>query len=345
VLADADRSRRRTHLNLPHPFQVVNHAVGGLVAVVRFLLQQMQDDLRQRPRYRRVHLRRRCWHPRQVIVGEAQRVPGAERRFPRGQLVQRRAQRVEVGPLVHRPAGAPGLLRCEIGQRPHDLGVVGELWADLGERGRQREIDQARDTVAGDHDVGRGDVAVHHTPPVHPRHRLGQPHRQPDQDINRQRLGQPRQAGAPDVRQHDGPRVSGRLQLRYSRDVAQPLQHGPLVPQPALGVRPQRLLPDDRAPSQEQPTHARAFALVQYLGPRISARQHPACPHPTPPRPAGPGSHMHGRTRLTQCLHLFKSEGDSRKTGAHRGDDHEPEVIVGDGVLLFICVSRRGPGQ
>ena len=131
------------------------------------------------------------------------------------------------------------------------------------------------------------DVAVHHTPPVHPRHRPGQPHRQPDQLVDGQRLRQPGQARAADVRQHDRPRVPRRLhQLRHPVDTAQPLQDRQLVPQPPLRVRPQRLLADDRAPGKEQPSHPRALALVHDLGPngRISARQHPACPHPTPPR-------------------------------------------------------------
>ena len=80
---------------------------------------------RQRPRYGRVHLRRRHRHPSQMIVGEPQRVAGAERRLTRGQLVQRRAQRVQVGALIHRPAGPPGLLRRQIRQRPDDLGCGG----------------------------------------------------------------------------------------------------------------------------------------------------------------------------------------------------------------------------
>jgi hypothetical protein len=62
--------------------------------------------------------------------------------------------------------------------------VVGELGADLGERGRGGEVDQARGAVVGDHDVGRGEIAVHHPAPVHPGYRLGQRHRQPDQLID-----------------------------------------------------------------------------------------------------------------------------------------------------------------
>jgi hypothetical protein len=89
-------------------------------------------------------------------MDKPQRVPGAEGRRARGQLVQRRAKRVQVGPLVHRAAGPPGLLRRHVRQRPHDLGMMRELGPDLGHRGRQGEVHQARGTVIGDHGVRRG---------------------------------------------------------------------------------------------------------------------------------------------------------------------------------------------
>ena len=57
-------------------------------------------------------LGRRGRHPGQVIVDEPQRVAGPERRRAGGQLVQGRAQRVQVGALVDRAAGAAGLLRA-----------------------------------------------------------------------------------------------------------------------------------------------------------------------------------------------------------------------------------------
>ena len=237
---------------------------------------------------------RRHRHPGQEIMGQPQRVPGAERRPAGGELIQRRAQRVQVGPLIHRPAGPPGLLRRQVRQRPGDLAVRGELRADLRERGRQREVHQARGPVAGDHDVRWTNVPVHHPRAVHPGHRPGQPGRQPGQLTGRQRPGQPSQAHAARIRQHDRARVPRRLrQLRDPFDTAQPLQHRPLVPEPAVRVRPQRLLADDRAPSQEQPSHACAAALMHDLGPdgRILVRQHPACAHPTPPRPAGAASY------------------------------------------------------
>ena len=75
-----------------------------------------------------------------------------------------------------------------VGQRPHDLGVVGELGPDLGERGCQREVHQVRGAVAGQHDVRRGEVPVDHPPAVHPRDRPGQPRRQRGQVSRGNRL-------------------------------------------------------------------------------------------------------------------------------------------------------------
>ena len=70
-------------------------------------------------------------------------------------------------------------------------------------------------------------------------------------------------------------------QLDHPSHPAQPLQHRPLMPNPPLPVRPQRLLADHRPPGQEQTADARACALVHNLGPDrwIPARQHPAWPH------------------------------------------------------------------
>ncbi len=275
TLADPQPTRRRARADVPQPLQVIDHAVSGLVPVVRFLLQQMHDDRRQRPRHGRVHLRGRHRHSRQVIMDEPQRAPGTERRRPRRQLIQRRAQRVQVRPLIHCPAGSPGLLRRQIRQRPHGLGVMGELRADLRQRGRQREVHQARVTVPGEHDVRRSEVPVHHPPAVHPRHRRRQLHRKPDQVIDRYRLRQPGQARAAGVRHHDRPRIPRRLrQLRDPLATAQPLQHRHLMPQPAVRVWPQRLLADDRAPGKEQP------------GDRACAHSHA----PFRPGPAAPGS-------------------------------------------------------
>ena len=53
-----------------------------------------------------------------MIMGEPQRIPGTERWLTRRQLIQRRSQRVQIGTLVHRTSGTPGLLGREIRKRP-----------------------------------------------------------------------------------------------------------------------------------------------------------------------------------------------------------------------------------
>ncbi len=271
---------------VPRPLQVVDHAVGRLVPVVRLLLQQMHDDARQRCRDRWVHVCRWCRHPGQVVMDQPQRVSGSEWRRARRQLIQCRAQRVQIRPLIHRVTGPAGLLWRQIRQRPNDFGVMRELRAHFGERRRQGEVHQARGAIAGEHDVGGGDVPVDYPSAVHSGDRLRQSYRQPDQ-ISGSR-GRPRrgQAGAAGVFQHDRPRVPRRLrQLCHPRDTAKPPQDGHFMPQPVFRVRPQWLLADNCALSEKQPGHPRALALVHGLDPvrGVPARQHPPCLHPVPP--------------------------------------------------------------
>ena len=67
-----------------------------------------------------------------MVMREPQRVPGAEW-WPAGrQFIQRGTQRVQVCPLVHRPAGTASLLGRQIGDGSDDFGGVSELWPDLG---------------------------------------------------------------------------------------------------------------------------------------------------------------------------------------------------------------------
>ena len=85
MLADSELAVPGT--GAAQPLQVMDHAVRRLVPVVRFLLQQMQDDLRQRFRYVRIDVGRRGRQPGQVIVDEAQRVTDAERRLASAKFV------------------------------------------------------------------------------------------------------------------------------------------------------------------------------------------------------------------------------------------------------------------
>ena len=229
-------------------------------------------------------------------MSEPQRIPGPERRPAGGQLIQHRAQRVQIGPLIHRPGRPPGGLRRQVRQRPHDLGMVGEPGADLGQRRRQREIHQARAAAARDHDVRRGDVPVQHPRPVHPRHRPGQPLRQPGHLTGRQRPGHPGQGHAARVRQYDRPGILRRRSASCAT---------PLTPRSrsstAASCRTRRSASGPSGSlrmtvhsAEEQPGHARARALVHHLCPvrRIPARQYLACHH----------THLHARPEPPHIL-------------------------------------------
>ena len=283
-LADPQRARFGARTAVAQPLQVVDHALRSLVAVVRLFLEQVHDDRGERFGHGRVDLRRWHRHPCQVVVGEPQGVAEAERRRTGGQLVQRRPQGVEVGALIHRPAGAPGLLRCQVRQRPQDLVVVGELGSCLRQRRRQREVDQGRVAVDGDHDVGRGDVAVHHPAVVRPGHRPGQLHRQLEELVDRKRLCPVGEGGLAGVSHDDRSGVLRRVQeLRGSPDTAQPLQHRPLVLEPLPGVRAEWLLAHDLRVADGQPRHLGAGGDVHQLGTLRRVRR-PAARHTTPPR-------------------------------------------------------------
>ena len=239
---------------------------------------------RQRPRYGRVHLRRRHRHPRQMIMDEAQRVAGTERRRTRRQLVQRRTQRVQVRPLVHRPAGPPGLLRRQIRQRPDDLGVVGELRAELGQRRRQREVHQARGAVPESTTLA-GLMSRCITPRrCIPATARASSTASPISSSTASGFASPARLAVADIRQHDRVRIP-RRRPPAARPPSTPRSRSRIASScrsRLLRVRPQRLLADHRAPGKEQPSHPRRVASVDRFRPlgAVTVRQPPACPHP-----------------------------------------------------------------
>jgi hypothetical protein len=89
---------------------------------------------------------------------------------------------------------------------------------------------------------------VHDAAPVHVRHSLRERERRGDQLIDRQRLrdiDQPRLTG---IGHDDRARGARRFeQLDDRSHTAQPFEYRPLMPQPAVGARPEWLLQDDRA--------------------------------------------------------------------------------------------------
>ena len=120
------------------------------------------------------------------------------------------------------------------------------------------------------------------------------------------------------VGQHDRVRVPRRVhQLRDPVDPAQPLQHRPLVPQPAVRVRPQRLLADHRAPGKEQPSHPRVIALVDRFRP--IGRSRPGNPRPAPIRTS-----TGGRTWLASAsTYIYSGTGDPPDAASSSGARHD----------------------
>ena len=109
------------------------------------------------------------------------------------------AERVQVGAMVDRPSGAPGLLRRQVGQGAGQP-VLGHLRVVIlnGQRG-QLEVDQDRVAgVVGDQHVGRADVAVDHPVPVDRGQHPGQPEREPGQRARILPGGDPRVDGSGD---------------------------------------------------------------------------------------------------------------------------------------------------
>ena len=118
---------------------------------------------------------------------------------------------------------------------------------------------------------------------VHPRDRPGQRHRQPDQLVDGQRRRQPGQRSVAGVGQHDRPRVPRRRPPAAPprrRHAAAPACAS-LVAQPAVRVRPQRLLADDGPPGEDQPRDPRPGALCAPFRPE-RAGLGPARAHLTP---------------------------------------------------------------
>jgi hypothetical protein len=94
-----------------HPLEVTCEAECAAIAVFRGLGQQLHDDGRERRRQRRLADQRRDRFTRDVTVDHRRWIGRLERWRAGEQLIQGRAERVEVGAVIDGAAGAPGLLR------------------------------------------------------------------------------------------------------------------------------------------------------------------------------------------------------------------------------------------
>ncbi len=196
-----------------------------------------------------VELGRRRRHPRQVVVEQLEQVTVAERRPAGRELVQRGAERVQVGPLVGRAARAAALLGGEVGERADDLARVDEGRALLGEGRGEVVVDEQRLAARlREHDVRGVDVLVQHASAVDGGDDAGDRQGQLDE------LGELERGGARSgerhrvaVLHHDRVRNVHLREPRDTRHAIEALQDLALVPEPLHGVRAEGLLADDAA--------------------------------------------------------------------------------------------------
>ncbi len=213
----------------------------ALIAILGALGHEPADDRGDDGRDRRRHLVRGGRHLRDVAVDELQRIGPGEGQPPRGELVERDAERVEVGAVVDRPVHPAGLLGGEVGQGPlQPAGAeVGRLLAR--ELGGDAEVDDLEDVRARVvHDVGRVDVLVDDAALVDAPQRPRQADAEAEELPQLQRLGrhQPRQRLAAEVLQDDGEARAVPLQ-RHHLDHA--VREG-LARHPVLAPEPGNLL-------------------------------------------------------------------------------------------------------
>jgi hypothetical protein len=255
------------------PVEIVGEPLAGLVALFRLLGEEPHDDVRQDFREVRVQLGGRDRDPGQVIMHERERVGiAAERRRPGRQLVQRGAECVEIRTMVDRPAGPPGLLGREIGQRAGETVLPYGREPVLGHRRRQLEVDQGgrlvrrRLPVDQRHqDVAGADVAVHHAVPVDRRQDAGQPAGQRDQWLGGPRRRQRRERAGRRVDQEQGVAIALPDRPGDTLDAVEPAQHVALVAEAIGGRGSERLLPDERrrAVGRVDPDNPSAVAVME----------------------------------------------------------------------------------
>ncbi len=163
---------------------------------------------------------------------------------------------------------------------------------------------------------------MHHAAAMHVSHRPSQLLRQADQIVHREWLDHLCQARFAAIRERDRPGIARFIEhLRHAHHPAQPLEESQLMLESTLAVWPQRLFADDRAPRQEHPRHARAFALVQHFGPhrRSPIGQCRAFAHRPPPRTAKPASYLtpiRGECRLILKTHMAQKSWPTRRSSA-----------------------------
>ena len=152
---------------LPARHQVGEHTAGALVAVLGVLGHEPHHQQGQQDRQAGRHLVRRGRVPRHVAVDPLRPVVGLERAPSREQLVERGAQRVEIGAVVEVAVHAAAAFGRHVGQRAVREAVGREavvLAADLRSRAEVDELHRTACRVPQDVrgvDVPVDDELVH----------------------------------------------------------------------------------------------------------------------------------------------------------------------------------------
>ena len=143
------------------PTQIDGEPGRALVAVLGALVEQGHHQIDGDLGDPRDHRAQTFGPPGQVGVGVAEAVVADERRRSSKQLVERRAQGIEIRANVDPPVHAPGLLGREIPRRALEAVDGDRLRATSRGWGREPEVDQPDLAGLGMHDdVRRADVAV-----------------------------------------------------------------------------------------------------------------------------------------------------------------------------------------
>ncbi len=156
--------------------QVGDQALHRLVSVSRGFFQQAQNDRREHAGHRGPHLVQRPGNGSNMVMRPL-RLPafaGLKGQRAGQQFIQHDAQAVEIAAAVDAIAGARGVLRRHIGQRPaghRQARLAGDLWR----AGGQAESGQPVRAAGIDKKVAGFDIAVHQPLGMHLPQRRTQP--------------------------------------------------------------------------------------------------------------------------------------------------------------------------
>jgi hypothetical protein len=151
--------------------EVVRHVPRRRVPRLRVLRESLEDDRLQRRRHRGVHATRWDGVPHRDVADHVGRPLAGERGAERQGLVERRAERPDVGPVVEPRAPPQRLLGAHVARRPEERSGRGQ--GRRAAAGREPEVGHEEVPPRVDHQVRGLHVAVDHPVVVRVVERLG----------------------------------------------------------------------------------------------------------------------------------------------------------------------------